>query len=394
MLNHPLANFYKGKRVLITGHTGFKGGWLSLLLSSWGAEVTGIALAPKSTPNLFDVLQLESVMHHCIADVRDRAALSKIIVDAQPEIVFHLAAQPIVRRSYRDPVETISTNVIGTMNVLDCIREVSSVRSVVIITTDKVYENREWVYPYRETDALGGYDPYSASKAAADIVAQSYIHSYFNPEKYATEHSTLIAIARAGNVIGGGDWSEDRLVPDIIRAIFEGNGIVTLRSPEAIRPWEHVLEPLSGYLLLGKLLAEGRTDISGSWNFGPSVDAWVSVGDVTKKLVDIAGSGELRVVPDGTKHETNRLALDVTKAFVHLGWRSQWEVHRALLQTMQWYSAFYQGSENMRELTLKQAEEYFSNEHTNGGFYESSHFGRGPRHPNQRRDAGASEADG
>ncbi|HXK38341.1 MAG TPA: CDP-glucose 4,6-dehydratase [Candidatus Paceibacterota bacterium] len=366
MYRHSLAEFYRGKRVLITGHTGFKGGWLALLLSSWGAEVTGVALAPPSGPNLFDAFELRSALRNFVVDVRDRGALREVMIESQPEIVFHLAAQPLVRRSYREPLLTISTNVMGTTHVLESIRETQTVRSAVVVTTDKVYENREWVHPYREIDALGGYDPYSASKAAADIVTQSYLRSYFNPEKYGIEHSTLVAIARAGNVIGGGDWSEDRLVPDIIRAIFTGDGVVALRNPDAIRPWEHVLEPLSGYLQLGKSLAEGMVECSGPWNFGPSVDAWVSVGEVTRKLIACAGVGELRVVPDHEKHETSRLALDVTKAFVHLGWVSQWKVERALEQTIKWYQAYYDGSVNMREFTLAQIEEYFSFENQSG----------------------------
>src|SRR3989344_5094562 len=258
--------FYRKKKVLITGHTGFKGSWLSRILLSWGAEIVGIALPPATNPSLFKILNLKNQLKHYEIDIRDQKKVNKIFLDEKPEIVFHLAAQPIVRISYDDPVYTHATNILGTAHVLECIRESESVRSAVIVTTDKVYRNDGRREPYRETDQLAGFDPYSASKAAADIVAQSYIHSFFNPHDYGRHHRTLIGIARAGNVIGGGDWSRDRLIPDIVRMIFDDRqGKIILRNPRAERPWQHVLEPLFGYLLLARELYGGRHDLSGPY---------------------------------------------------------------------------------------------------------------------------------
>lgn len=366
-MSKTLASFYHGKRVLVTGHTGFKGSWLSALLVSWGAEVSGIALPPPSNPSMFDALGMKEHLQHHVADIRRAELIEQIVSRVRPDVVFHLAAQPLVRLSYDEPALTISTNVIGTTNVLDAVRKQGGVGAVVCITTDKVYENREWVYPYREVDSLGGYDPYSASKSSADIITQCFLRSYFNPTKYRESHETLVAIARAGNVIGGGDWAKDRLIPDLIRALYEGDGIVTLRNPRAIRPWEHVLEPLSGYLLLGKLLFEGRTDVSGAWNFGPNTGSWISVEDIALRIFDIAGRGMLQITPDHAKHEATRLMLDVTKAQVLLGWQSHWQAKRAVEETALWYAAFYGGSTEMLSFTLNQAEQYFREKTREGG---------------------------
>jgi CDP-glucose 4,6-dehydratase len=364
MTSQNLKDFYRGKRVLVTGHTGFKGSWLCAILREWGACVAGVSLPPPTRLNAFTELEIEKDIAHHVHDVRDGGALIKVFSEMSPEIVFHLAAQPLVRESYDDPVTTISTNVMGTVNVMEAARGCPSVRSLVIITTDKVYENHEWVYPYRECDALGGHDPYSASKAAADILAQSYSRSFFPACAYGQGHSVLVAIARAGNVIGGGDWAKDRLVPDAIRAVFEGDPlcgpVLSLRNPGAVRPWEHVLEPLSGYLMLGKSLFEGKAEHAGAWNFGPSTDSWISVGGIVDRIFKLSGCGTSRCEPDETKHEAGLLMLDTTKAAVLLGWKPRWEVNRALEETVRWYCAFYQRSDNVRQLTVRQINEFFS----------------------------------
>lgn len=354
-----LQDFYRGKTVLITGHTGFKGSWLALVLLSMGAKVIGVSLPPKTKKDIFVLTGLESQVSHHEFDIRNFERLTALISSEKPDVIFHLAAQPLVRQSYEEPLETFTTNIVGTANVLEAIRLTRSVKAAVIITTDKVYENREWIYGYREVDPLGGHDPYSGSKAAADIVTDSYRKSFFNPEKF-NETNTLIATARAGNVIGGGDWSANRLVPDIMRAVFEGNGVVTLRNPQSTRPWEHVLDSVSGYLTLGMRLGNGEKAISGNWNFGPRSDSFVSVGEVTERILKLLGKGFLNIESDVKKHEANELVLDVTKANRILGWHTQWGIDQVLSKTIEWYSTTNDNPASALAVTNKQIEEYFN----------------------------------
>jgi CDP-glucose 4,6-dehydratase len=355
-----MQKFYQNKKVLVTGHSGFKGSWLVRILSGWGANVVGVSLPSDTHPNLFDVLKIsDRTNKNYFTDIRDFNKIKEIMELEKPEIVFHLAAQPLVRDSYLDPLTTFSTNVLGTANVLQAIKETNSVSSVVIITTDKVYENKESSHPYQEVDALGGYDPYSASKAAADIVANSYIQSFFNPKDYGVKHNTLVAIARAGNVIGGGDWAKDRIIPDMIRAIFERKEAITIRSPKAIRPWQHVLESLRGYLMLGEQLYNGQKNISGAWNFGPNEESFVCVKDLVDKGIAILGRGVCRVVEDTSKHEANLLKLDISKAENILGWHPKWKLGDGLEATFDWYGHYYNNSKAIEELTNKQIKLFF-----------------------------------
>ena len=354
-----MDDFFNGKKVLITGHTGFKGAWLSQILIGWGAQVLGVSLTPHTNPNLFGVLELEKKMKSYLVDIRNYQNLKLILSFEKPEIVFHLAAQPIVRLSYDDPLTTYSSNTLGTANILQAIKEVGGAKAAVIITTDKVYENKEWIYPYREFDQLGGYDPYSASKAAADIIANSYSQSFFNVNKYGTDHQTLVGIARAGNVIGGGDWALDRLVPDIARAIFERKEAVIIRSPKAIRPWQHVLEPLGGYLLLAQGLYEGKKEFAGAWNFGPEEESFVTVEEVLKQGIAACGQGSYEVREDNAKHEAQLLKLDITKAKENLGWRPKLGLEKNIRMTFEWYGKFYNDKDQIIALTDQQIESYF-----------------------------------
>lgn len=326
------ANVYQGKRVLLTGHTGFKGSWLALWLQELGAEVTGIALPPPSQPNHWDLLELSLSDYRC--DVRDFDAIQKCFHETQPEIVFHLAAQPLVRRSYRNPLETWSTNVMGTANVLEACRQTPSVRAIVVVTTDKCYENREWPWGYRECDQLGGHDPYSASKAGAELVAASYRTGFFHDQA-----APLLATARAGNVIGGGDWSEDRLIPDLVLAL-NNNQSLEIRSPHATRPWQHVLESLSGYLLLGqKLLSENRAYAT-AWNFGPSSDGNRTVSHVLATIQHYWADLQWHVSAQEHPHEANLLYLDSALARSRLGWEPIWNLDTTLKMTAAWYQAW------------------------------------------------------
>lgn len=355
--------FYKNKKVLVTGHSGFKGAWLTKILCNWGAEVIGISLPPNTTPNLFDTLELSSqIKANYFVDICDYKKLKEIVDKTKPEIVFHLAAQPLVRDSYNDPLETYNTNVIGTANVLQAVKEVGGVRSMVIITTDKVYENKERSEPYSETDSLGGYDPYSASKAAADIISYSYIRSFFNPSDFGIKHHTLVGIARAGNVIGGGDWAKDRLIPDMMRAIFEHQEDVVIRNPKSIRPWQHVLEPLKGYLMLAKRLYNSETGLSGAWNFGPYEESFVRVEDLVRSGIAILKQGEYKIIPDNTKHEAKILKLDIKKAINELGWKPQLNFADGLKLTFGWYRQFYSSSKKMNDLTNNQITSFFVEE--------------------------------
>lgn len=346
-------NIYQGKRVLVTGHTGFKGSWLCVWLYKLGADVVGYALKPPTTPSLFEACNLEKKVTSIIGDIRNLKMLRDVFEKYQPDIVFHLAAQSLVRPSYKEPLETLNTNIIGTANLLEAARNTRSVRAIVVVTTDKCYENREWIYPYRETDALGGYDPYSASKACAEIITASYRNSFF------LDTNVAVASARAGNVIGGGDWADDRLLPDCIRAFTE-NRQVELRYPHAIRPWQHVLEPLSGYIVLAeKLLGIDASAFSDSWNFGPDATGDATVGEIAQKAADYWGNGAVVVEDKSNKpHEAEILRLDITKARTNLNWCPRWSIDRAVKETIFWYKAWYEKNNDMYQFSFKQIESY------------------------------------
>ena len=347
---------WRGKRVFLTGHTGFKGGWLALWLASKGALVRGYSLDPYTTPNLFTEANLGSLMEDVRGDIRDAATLDRALTDFAPEAVFHMAAQPLVRYSYQDPIGTFETNVIGTARVLDAVRRTPSVRAVVSITTDKCYENKEWLWGYRETDPLGGYDPYSSSKACAEIVSAAYRQSYFPVEKMG-DHACGIATARAGNVIGGGDWSTDRLIPDLVRGFMEGKPTL-IRRPGAIRPWQHVLEPLHGYLLLAEKLLAGERRCATAFNFGPSDDDAQPVGWIVEKMVGFWGDGAEWVLdPEPGVHEAGYLKLDASRARTELGWQPRLRLETALEWLVSWYKAQAAG-EDMQQFTLRQITDY------------------------------------
>jgi CDP-glucose 4,6-dehydratase len=343
--------FWAGRRVLITGVTGFKGGWLSLWLRELGADVVGYSLPPPTRPSLFESARLGEVLRWREADVRDREALRRAVDEWQPEVVFHLAAQPLVRASYATPVETFDTNVMGTVNVLDVLRDLAALRAVVVVTTDKCYENREWCWPYRETDALGGHDPYSASKACAELAARAYFRSFFQSRNVG------VATARAGNVIGGGDWARDRLLPDAISALVARESI-PVRSPASVRPWQHVLEPVQGYLMLAERLARTPETFSDGWNFGPSPDAVRSVADVIESVCSLWGDGaRWHPVNAASVHEATLLRLDASKAQSQIGWRPRLALSAALEWTVAWYTAFRDGAD-MRDVSLRQLRRY------------------------------------
>lgn len=351
------AHFWKGKNVFLTGHTGFKGGWLSLWLASMGAKVAGFSLAPNTVPSFFDVAHVESLLDSSfIADIRDLAALKKAISQSQPEIVIHMAAQPLVRYSYSNPVETYATNVMGTVHVLECIRLVRSVRAAVIVTTDKCYENKEWEWGYRENEPMGGFDPYSSSKGCAELVTSAYRQSYFLPDQYK-KHNVAIATARAGNVIGGGDWSADRLIPDAIKA-FEDQQPLIIRNPLATRPWQHVLEPLSGYLVLAQALYQVGANFSGAWNFGPKDHDARPVQEVVDLLIRNWCSPASWKHDGGIQpHEANSLKLDCSKARHFLGWSAKWNLEKAIEQIAKWQQAF-QALEDMQAFSFNQINSY------------------------------------
>lgn len=349
-------DFWHGKRVFLTGHTGFKGGWLSLWLQSLGAEVTGYALEPGTEPNLFTVADVAVGMKSVIGDIRDLRALQSVLAATQPDVVIHMAAQALVRPSYRDPVETYATNVMGTVHLLEAVRHVSGVKAVVVVTSDKCYENREWHWGYREGEAMGGYDPYSNSKGCAELVTAAYRNSYFNPQQYE-QHGLAVASARAGNVIGGGDWAVDRLIPDMLRAFYEGR-TVHIRSPHAIRPWQHVLEPLSGYLTLAQALVEQGAAYAEGWNFGPAQTDTRPVQWIVECLVGQWGGGVgWQLDDDPQPHEATYLKLDCAKAFDRLHWSPRWSLEIALEKIVQWHRYHLAGGK-MRELTLQQIESY------------------------------------
>jgi len=339
---------WKGRRVFLTGHTGFKGGWLAIWLARKGAQVRGYSLDPATVPSLFRDARVADVLDDDRGDIQDYPKLEASLVDFEPEVVFHLAAQPLLRRSYADPLGTYGTNVMGTANLLEAVRKSPSVRAVVCVTTDKCYQNREWAWPYRETDPLGGHDPYSSSKAAAEIIVAAFRDSYF-PVNRLSEHRVAIATARAGNVIGGGDWSEDRLIPDLIRG-FESDKPVLIRRPNAIRPWQHVLEPLQGYITLAEHLLSGRVDAASAFNFGPSEDDAWPVERIANRMVSLWGSGSSWIRDNSPSvHEAHYLKLDSSKARTEIKWRPRLNLETALEWTLRWYRQFQAGADMAAE---------------------------------------------
>ncbi len=346
------SNFWLNKKVFITGHTGFKGSWLSIWLKSLGAQVKGYSLNPTEKTNLFEIANVSNDMISEIGDIRNLSQLKKSIDTFEPEIILHLAAQPIVRISYKEPIETYSTNVMGTLNLLECSRKCSSVKSIVCITTDKCYENKEIDIGYKEDDPMGGHDPYSSSKGCCEILISSYRNSYFNKPE-----SPALASARAGNVIGGGDWSSDRLIPDVVSA-FMNNKNVVIRNPMAIRPWQHVLEPLSGYLYLAENLYQSKKNFSEAWNFGPDYSDCKSVEWILDKMIQLWGGNVSWTKDLGyNPYEAKLLKLNITKASEKLNWNPKWNIEKALKLTIDWYKAFQHGYD-MEKLCLNQINEY------------------------------------
>jgi len=341
--------FWQGKRVFITGHTGFKGSWLSLWLQQLGAHVKGYSLPAPTNPSVFDLCDVQSGMESEIADIRDLEQIKKSMVSFAPEILIHMAAQPLVRHSYVDPIETYQTNVLGTVNVLEAARAVDDLEVIINITTDKCYQNNEWEWGYRENDPMGGDDPYSSSKGCAELVSAAYKKSFFD----LAEKPKRIATVRAGNVIGGGDWAEDRLIPDILNA-FEKSEPIRLRNPHAIRPWQHVLEPLSGYLMLAEKLWDAEKNYLSAWNFGPHPDSMVRVGLIAESMASQWGSGAKIKIDDGYHpHEASILKLDISRALSHLGWAPKLSLQKALGLIVEWHKA-YLADHDMREITLQQ----------------------------------------
>lgn len=348
--------FWRDKTVFITGHTGFMGGWLALWLQHLGVKVVGYALPPPTVPSLFEAARVAEGMISLEGDIRDFPRLQGALAECRPDIVFHLAAQSLVRYSYANPLETYATNVMGTAHVLEAVRGVSSVRAVVNVTSDKCYENREWLWGYREDEAMGGFDPYSSSKGCAELVIAAYRRSFFNPTRHA-EHGVAVASARVGNVIGGGDWAVDRLVPDAVRALLAGEP-VKVRNPRAIRPWQHVLEPVRGYLLLARMLYEDGPAFAEGWNFGPGEEDVRSVSWLVERLAAYWGDGAGWQQDDGDHpHEAHCLKLDCAKARARLGWTPRWDLQQGIRATGDWYRA-YAGGADMRAMTLAQIEQF------------------------------------
>ena len=349
--------FWQGKRVFLTGHTGFKGAWLSLWLVDKGAVVTGYALQPSTQPNLFERVGLAQSMTTLTGDVRDRTRLLDAMRQARPEIVMHLAAQPLVLESYRSPVDTYEINIMGTVHLLEAVRNCEGVRAVVNVTSDKCYENREWEWGYRENDSLGGKDPYSSSKACSELVTAGYRQSFFNSAQYAG-HGVAVATVRSGNVLGGGDWAADRLLADCVRALLKAEKI-RIRNPYAIRPWQHVLEPLGGYLLLAQRLYEAGTEFAQSWNFGPVQTDAKTVEWVVKTLCKLWGKDAgYEILQEGQgMREAQALQLDCSKTRRQLGWTPSWTLEQALVKVVEWTRAFQQ-DQDMRKITLQQIREY------------------------------------
>jgi CDP-glucose 4,6-dehydratase len=351
-------DFFAQKKIFVTGHTGFKGSWISLWLHELGAEVTGYALAPPTNPSLFELARVGDLLDSRIADVRDGKLLTQTILEVKPEIVIHMAAQPLVRDSYRNPVETYATNVMGTVHLLEAVRNCPSVKAVVNVTTDKCYENREWVWGYRENEPMGGFDPYSSSKGCAELVTAAYRQSYFSRHSSSQDSNPpALATGRAGNVIGGGDWASDRLIPDCIRALLKREKI-HIRNPHAIRPWQHVLEPLSGYLLLAQKLYENGCNYAEGWNFGPHDDDAKPVEWIVDRICSKWGDDAAYIIEDGEHpHEARYLKLDCTKARSELGWQPRWNLEKAIDSTVEWTLAYKTGKD-LREVCLTQINDY------------------------------------
>ena len=348
-----LKSFWQGKPVLVTGHTGFKGSWMIYLLKELGAKPFGYSLAPDQKPNLYSQIKISEHCEEFIGDIRSAEKVRSFLQTSKPEIVLHMAAQPLVRRSYQDPVETYSTNVVGTATVLDEIRKFGSVKATVVITTDKCYENREWSWGYRENDRLGGKDPYSASKACTEIVAKSFYHSFFEG------HGLALATARAGNVIGGGDFSEDRIVPDLMRSL-ELKSPLVLRSPDSVRPWQHVIEPLVGYLKLAQEIFQTKDLNFESFNFGPDKESCVSVMSLIRQFQNhISAPLELKITPDNVRKESRLLMLDNSKAGDLLNWKPRWNIETTAQKTMEWYGAYLE-RKDLSALTRRQIQEYLN----------------------------------
>lgn len=352
----PNSSFWAGKSVLLTGHTGFKGSWLSLWLSRLGASVHGYSLAPDTQPNLYDAASIKDLVQSHIADIRDAQALRQYLNEVQPDIVFHLAAQPLVRESFNEPAYTFETNIMGTVNLLDATRQCDSVGAVVVVTSDKCYQNNEWHWGYRENEPLGGHDPYSASKACAELVVQSYRLSFMGESGEDSQHCP-IASARAGNVIGGGDWSRDRLIPDVLNSISRSEDVV-LRNPAAVRPWQHVLEPLAGYMLLAERLFEDGQRWAQAWNFGPHDTDARPVSWIARQLIQsLSSSSECRSDDSSQPHEAQALKLDCSKARQELGWSPVWTLAECLADIASWHTAFVRG-DDVRETSVKTLEKF------------------------------------
>jgi len=347
---------YRNRAVLITGHTGFKGTWLTLWLNHLGSNVIGYALKPPTQPSLFELCALNTKVTSIEGDVRDFGHLKSVIQKYKPEIIFHLAAQALVRRSYSDPLETYSTNVMGTVHLLEAIRQIGGVRVIINVTSDKCYQNQEWVWGYRENDPMGGQDPYSSSKGCAELITAAYTKSYFNPDHYE-KHGVSVASVRSGNVIGGGDWAEDRLLPDCMKALLENRPIV-IRYPDAVRPWQHVLEPLFGYLVLGQHLYEDGPTFAGPWNFGPEDESGKPVRWIVERIAEIwGGKASWEVDQSFHPYEAHTLKLDCSKAKLKLGWYPQWDLETGLKKTIEWFKA-YRDRADMFITTISQIKDY------------------------------------
>jgi len=356
-MNNLFNDIYKDKKVLVTGHTGFKGSWLTLWLNELGAEITGYALKANTDPSLFEILELKNKINHIEADIRDAEMLDKTLKKYKPEIIFHLAAQPLVRYAYKNPRETYETNIMGTVNLFEAVRNNPSAKVIVNVTSDKCYENKETLKSYNESDSMGGSDPYSSSKGAVEIITSAYRRSFFNPEEYGKAHTTALASVRAGNVIGGGDWSEDRLVPDCMRALTNNEPVI-IRNPRSIRPWQHVLEPLSGYLRLGTLMWNNGVSFSEGWNFGPNDKTNLTVEEVVKKIIEIFDRGSYQIDSKANLHEAKLLMLDINKALNKLGWKPVYNDNQAIKETVEWYKYFYGKNSDIYEFTLEQLNNY------------------------------------
>lgn len=342
---------YKNKKIFITGHTGFKGTWLTLILKSLGADICGYSLENNESPNLFEIVGIKDSIVNIYGDLRNEKFLEEVVTEFNPDIIFHLAAQPLVRLSYKNPKLTYETNVIGTLNLYEAARKCKNLKGIVSITTDKCYENKELDYGYKEEDPMGGYDPYSSSKGCVELLSSSYRRSFFESQ------GVLLATCRAGNVIGGGDFAEDRLIPDFVRAVVEDKTMI-IRNPLAVRPWQHVLEPLTGYLMLGIKLLEGKKEFGEAWNFGPDENENLSVGSILDNCIKVWGKGSYALDKNENPHEAMTLKLDISKAKKYLNWKPKYSVTKAIEETIIWYKELYSGKMDMKKFTINQVEEY------------------------------------